>query len=184
MLFIAIGASIRTFLNYLRPLLIIDASHLKGLYKGTNLVAVGMDENNQIVPIAFGICKRETGLCWSHWMFVLKEFIGDNPNLLFIFDRHPAIALAVHNESPLAFHVAYTPEEFASNMSILQAVQPDAYHKLCEAGPHRWSRAHCPLVRYNYMTSNSVESVNAVNVLKRKLPVLMLAETYHLMVQD
>ncbi|GJW71642.1 hypothetical protein Tco_0128559 [Tanacetum coccineum] len=62
MLFIAIGASIRTFLNCLRPLLIIDAAHLKGLYKGTNLVAMGMDGNNHIVPIAFGICKGETGL--------------------------------------------------------------------------------------------------------------------------
>ncbi|GKA77661.1 hypothetical protein Tco_0784198, partial [Tanacetum coccineum] len=60
MLFIAIGASIRMFVNHLRPLLIIDAAHLKGLYKGTNLLAVGMDGNNQIVPIAFGICKGET----------------------------------------------------------------------------------------------------------------------------
>ncbi|GJV92715.1 hypothetical protein Tco_1540528 [Tanacetum coccineum] len=146
---------IRTFLIYLRPLLIIDATYLKGLYQGTNLVAVGMDGNNQIVPIAFGICKG-----------------------------HPAIALAVHKEFPLAFHVAYTPEEFASNMSILQAVQPDAYHKLCEAGPQRWSRAHCPLVSYNYMTLNSVESVNACSVINRKLPVLNLAETYRAMVQD
>ncbi|GKB27430.1 hypothetical protein Tco_0866831 [Tanacetum coccineum] len=55
MLFIAIGASIRTFLHYLRPMLMIDAAHLKGLYKGTNLVVVAMDGNNQIVPIAFGI---------------------------------------------------------------------------------------------------------------------------------
>ncbi|GJU12749.1 hypothetical protein Tco_1135145 [Tanacetum coccineum] len=61
MLFIALGASIRTFLNYLRPLLIIDATHLKGEYKGTNLVAVGMDGNNQIMLVAFGICKGETG---------------------------------------------------------------------------------------------------------------------------
>nr|GEY82226.1 transposase, MuDR, MULE transposase domain protein [Tanacetum cinerariifolium] len=61
MLFIAIGASIRTFLNCLRPVLMIDAAHLKGLYKGTNMVAVAMDGNNQIVPIAFGICKGETG---------------------------------------------------------------------------------------------------------------------------
>nr|GEY18881.1 transposase, MuDR, MULE transposase domain protein [Tanacetum cinerariifolium] len=68
MLFIAIGASIRTFLNYLRPVLMIDDAHLKGLYKGTNLVAVAMDGNNQIVPIAFGICKGETALV------VEKEF--------------------------------------------------------------------------------------------------------------
>ncbi|GJU17787.1 hypothetical protein Tco_1145753 [Tanacetum coccineum] len=122
---------------------------------------------------------------------------------------HPAIALSVRNEFPLAFHgvccrhlmmnkslkkkktkglywkicKANTPEEFTSNMNILQAVQPDAYNKLIEAGPHRWSRAHCPVLCYNYMTSNSVDSVNAI-VLKRKLPITMLTETYHAMVQD
>ncbi|GKB38469.1 transposase, MuDR, MULE transposase domain protein [Tanacetum coccineum] len=142
MLCIAIGASIRMFLNYLRPVLMINAAHLKGLYKGTNLVAVVMDGNNQIVPIAFGICKGETCPCWLWWMSVLKECIGDNPNLLFISDRHAAIALAVENEFPLAFHA------------------PDAYKKLYDARPERWSRANFPLVRYNYMTSNSVESVN------------------------
>ncbi|GJS70060.1 transposase, MuDR, MULE transposase domain protein [Tanacetum coccineum] len=206
MLFIALGASIRTFVNYLRPLLIIDAAHLKGQYKGTNLIAVGMDGNNQIVPIAFGICKGETGPCWSWWMSVLKECIGDNPNLLFISDRHAAIALAVQNEFPLAYHVvccrhlmmnlslkrdrtrlyleimqAYTTEDFSSNMSHLQDIQPDAYDKLCQVGPQRWSRAHRPLVRYNYLTSNSV---NAYTVVYRKLPVLKLAETYRAMVQD
>ncbi|GJU53819.1 transposase, MuDR, MULE transposase domain protein [Tanacetum coccineum] len=184
MLFIALGASIRTFVNYLRPLLIIDAAHLKGQYKGTNLIAVGMDENNQIVPIAFGICKGETGPCWSWWMSVLKECIGDNPSLLFISDRHAAIALAVQNEFPLAYHAAYTTEEFSSSMSHLQDIQPDAYDKLCQLGPQRWSRAHCPLVRYNYLTSNGVESINACTVVYRKLPVLKLAETYRAMVQD
>ncbi|GJS48301.1 transposase, MuDR, MULE transposase domain protein [Tanacetum coccineum] len=103
MLFIAIGASIRTFFNYLCPMLMIDVAHLKGLYKGTNLVDVAMDGNNQIVPIAFGICKGETGPCWSWWMSVLRECISVNPNLLFISDRHAAIAMAVENEFPLAF---------------------------------------------------------------------------------
>ncbi|GJR85322.1 transposase, MuDR, MULE transposase domain protein [Tanacetum coccineum] len=148
------------------PVLMIDDAHLKGLYKGTNLVAVAMDGNNQIVLIAFGICKGETGPCCSWWMSMLKECIGDNPNLLFISDRHAAMAMAVENEFPLAFHA------------------PDAYEKLCRAGPQRWSRAHCPLVRYNYMTSNSVKSVNACSVIYRKGPVLKLAETYHAMVQE
>ncbi|GKC09067.1 transposase, MuDR, MULE transposase domain protein, partial [Tanacetum coccineum] len=184
MLFIALGASIRTFVNYPRPWVIIDAAHLKGQYKGTNLMAVGMDGNNQIVLIAFSVCKGETGPCWSWWMSVLKECIGDNPSLLFISDRHAAIALAVQNEFPLAYHVAYTTEEFSSSMSHLQDIQPDAYDKLCQLGPQRWSRAHCPLVRYNYLTSNSVESVNACTVVYRKLPVLKLAETYRAMVQE
>nr|GEX06786.1 ribonuclease H-like domain-containing protein [Tanacetum cinerariifolium] len=64
------------------------------------------------------------------------------------------------------------------------AFKPDAYYKLCQADPQRWSRAHCPLISYNHMTSNSVKSVNACTVLKRKLPVIMLAETYRAMVQD
>ncbi|GJR24965.1 transposase, MuDR, MULE transposase domain protein [Tanacetum coccineum] len=80
--------------------------------------------------------------------------------------RHAVIALAVEKEFPLAFHA------------------PDAHEKLCRAGPQRWSRAHCPLVRYNYMTSNSVESVNACSVIYRKEPVLKLAETYRAMVQE
>nr|GEU58038.1 transposase, MuDR, MULE transposase domain protein [Tanacetum cinerariifolium] len=204
------ACQIRTFVNYLRLLLVIDATHLNGQYKETNLVAVGMDENNQIVSIDFGICKGETGLCWSWWMSVLKESIGDSPNLLFISDGHAAIALALHNEFPLAFYAicchhlimnlslkrkktkglfwkickAYTQEEFSTKMHNLQDVQPDAYHKLCEASLERWSRAHYPLVRYNYMTSNSVESVNAYIVLYRKLPMLKLAEMYRAMVQE
>ncbi|GKA80357.1 transposase, MuDR, MULE transposase domain protein [Tanacetum coccineum] len=78
---------IRTFRNYLCHVLMI-AAHLKGLYKGTYLVAMAIDGNNQIVPIAFGICKGETGPCWTWWMSVLRECIGDNPNSLFIPDWH------------------------------------------------------------------------------------------------
>ncbi|GJT05993.1 transposase, MuDR, MULE transposase domain protein [Tanacetum coccineum] len=103
---------------------------------------------------------------------------GNSPSMLLY------AVLVVQNEFPLAYHAAYTTEEFSSSMSHLQDIQPDAYDKLCQLGPQRWSRAHCPLVRYNYLTSNSVESVNACTVVYRKLPVLKLAETYRAMVQE
>nr|GEV61402.1 transposase, MuDR, MULE transposase domain protein [Tanacetum cinerariifolium] len=99
-------------------------------------------------------------------------------------DRHATIALAVHNEFHLAYHDAYTTKEFSSSMSHLQDIHPDTYDKLCQVGPDRWSRAHCPLVRYNYLTSNSMEYVNACIVVYRKLPMLKLAKTYRAMVQD
>nr|GEZ92203.1 transposase, MuDR, MULE transposase domain protein [Tanacetum cinerariifolium] len=63
-----------------------------------------MDGNNQIFPTAFGICKGETGLRWSWWMSILKECIGDNPNLLFISEMHATIALEVQDEFPLSYH--------------------------------------------------------------------------------
>nr|GEZ09325.1 transposase, MuDR, MULE transposase domain protein [Tanacetum cinerariifolium] len=153
---------IRTLKNYLCLLLIINPAHLKGQYKGTNLIAMGLDGNNQIMAVTFGICKGETGPCWSWWMSVRKECIGDNTNLLFISDRHPAIALEKMKCLYWKICKAYTPEEFTSKMNILQDVQPNAYHKLCQCGTY----------------------VNACTVLKIKLPVTMLTETYRAMVQD
>ncbi|GJR21287.1 transposase, MuDR, MULE transposase domain protein [Tanacetum coccineum] len=143
--------------------------------------------------IAYNRCDTLKGLIKGNKSN--KSESCDNPNLLFISDRHAAIALAVQNEFPLAYHVvcfrhlmmnlylkrdktkalfwkickAYTTEEFSSSMSHLQDIQSDAYDKLCQVGPQRWSRAHCPLVLYNYLTSNSVESVNACTVVYRKL---------------
>nr|GFC01113.1 hypothetical protein [Tanacetum cinerariifolium] len=136
MLFIAIGALIRTFLNYLRPVLMINAAHLKGLYKGTNLVAVAMDGT--------------TRLCQLRLVYAKEKQV----------------------------HVGHGGCPYSKNALV------DAHEKLCRAGPQRWSRAHCHLVRYNYMTSNSVASVNACSVIYIKEPVLKLAETYRAMVQE
>ena len=44
---------IQTFRSQLlRKVIIIDGAHLKGDYLGTMFLAVGMDANNQVVPIA------------------------------------------------------------------------------------------------------------------------------------
>nr|GEW35023.1 transposase, MuDR, MULE transposase domain protein [Tanacetum cinerariifolium] len=56
---------IRSFLRYMRPLIIIDGAHLKENYLGTNLLVVGIDGNNQIIPLTTGWSqgfKRRTGL--------------------------------------------------------------------------------------------------------------------------
>ena len=51
---------IRTFVNHTRPVIIIDGAHLKGAYLGTNLMAVAMDGNNDILPLAYGVRVGET----------------------------------------------------------------------------------------------------------------------------
>ncbi|PWA45733.1 hypothetical protein CTI12_AA515000 [Artemisia annua] len=56
-----ICVSIRSLLQeHIRPLIIIDAAHLKGTYLGTNLLAIGMDGNNQIIPLVTGVSQGET----------------------------------------------------------------------------------------------------------------------------
>ena len=42
----------------------------------------------------------------------------------------------------------------------------------------RWSRAHFPGERYNIMTSNSAESINAMSRFARRLPIVGLMEYF------
>ncbi|GJV90854.1 hypothetical protein Tco_1538667 [Tanacetum coccineum] len=125
-------------------------------YKKETNVKVGQNFNNKD---ALDLAIRLKGLDEGY------QFLNERSAP----ERHAAIALVVQNEFPLAYHVD---------------IQPDAYDKLCQVGSQRWLKAHCPLVHYNYLTSNSVESVNACTVVYRKLPVIKLAETYRAMVQD
>ncbi|XP_022008387.1 uncharacterized protein LOC110907763 [Helianthus annuus] len=104
MLFVAIGAVIRSFVRNLRPLIIIDAAHLKGEFKGTMFLAVGMDGNNQILPIGYGIGKSEDGESWTWFLSKLKECIGEHPELAIISDRAASIQLAVRLVFPRSFH--------------------------------------------------------------------------------
>ncbi|GKD95734.1 transposase, MuDR, MULE transposase domain protein [Tanacetum coccineum] len=160
MCFIGFSVAIKSFLCYMRPLIIIDAAHLKETYLGTNLVAVGMDGNNQIIPIVTGVSQGKTGKSWTWFLRKLKECIGEVPNLTIISDRHYAITLACNTVFPNSFHgyccrhlmmnygvqsdkykelywktcKAYTVQDFEKLMTDIHAVRPDAHQKLVEAG--------------------------------------------------
>ncbi|GKC18482.1 transposase, MuDR, MULE transposase domain protein [Tanacetum coccineum] len=207
--FIGFGVSIQSFLYYIRPLIKIDGAHLKGTYIGTNLLAVGMDANNQIIPLATGVAQGETVENWSWFLTKLKECIGDVPNLAIISDRHYSITIICRTIFPQAFHgfccrhlllncnlkskkhkamywktcKAYLERDFKRAISDTRGLRPDAYRKLEEAGFDRWSRAYCPGNIYNYMTSNSVESINSLTKHVRKVPITMLMEYYRELIQ-
>nr|GEX07352.1 hypothetical protein [Tanacetum cinerariifolium] len=66
---------IRTFVSHMRPLIIIDGAHLKGEFFGTMYLAVAMDANNQILPLAYGEGKSETFRSWDWFLRKLKECI-------------------------------------------------------------------------------------------------------------
>nr|KAJ0206255.1 hypothetical protein LSAT_V11C500287460 [Lactuca sativa] len=68
---------IRAFKRFFRKVIIMDDAHLKGDFKGTIFHAVAMDGNNQIVPLAHEICKKESGFTWSWVLEKLYECVGD-----------------------------------------------------------------------------------------------------------
>ena len=193
----------------MRPLIKIDAAHLKGKYLGTNLLAVGMDANNQIIPLATGVAQGETVESWSWFLSKLKECIGERDGFAIISDRHYAITIACQTVFPQAFHgyccrhlmmncrlkskkykglfwkacKAYLESDFQNTISEIRRLRPEAYRKLEDAGFDRWSRAYCPGKRYNYMTLNSAESINSLTKFVRNVPITMLIEYYRELIQ-
>jgi hypothetical protein len=63
----------RGFLAGCRPLICIDGCHIKTRYKGEFLTAVGIDPNDCIFPIAFGLAEVECTSSWEWFLTNLKE---------------------------------------------------------------------------------------------------------------
>ncbi|KAJ9548659.1 hypothetical protein OSB04_021202 [Centaurea solstitialis] len=205
--FVALGVSIQTFLENLRPILIIDAAHLKGAYLGTMFLVVAMDGNNNIVPVAFGVGRSETADEWTWFLNMLKGCIGEPRGLVFMSDRAASINAAISAIFPGAHHAlccrhlvmnvrsrdprikvyriaywkackAYTTRVFDRMMNILQVGVPEGAKLMEEVGVDRWSRAYFPAKRFNIMTSNSAESINAMSRFARRLPIVGLIEYF------
>ena len=64
-LFMTLSPSINGFLSACRPVISIDATYLKGKYRGILFVAAAKDGNEQIYPLAFGFTDRETVGAWT-----------------------------------------------------------------------------------------------------------------------
>ncbi|KAK2646062.1 hypothetical protein Ddye_021257 [Dipteronia dyeriana] len=58
-----------------------------------------------------------------------------------------------------------------------------AYEYLMRVGPHRWSRAYCPVRRYGGMIYNIVECMNNCLWYARQLPITTLVEYVRDMMQ-
>ncbi|XP_071704524.1 uncharacterized protein [Rutidosis leptorrhynchoides] len=130
MCYMSFGAVIRSFVQYVRPIIIVDGAHLKDGYLGTNLVAVAMDANNGILPLA------------------------------------------------------YRTSDFQDHLSVFQRRLKASYKYLVDVGFNKLSRNQADRVRYAYLTSNSVKSINALSKHARKLPVCMLLEFFRASIQD
>nr|GEV32353.1 hypothetical protein [Tanacetum cinerariifolium] len=177
MLFITFGVVIQSFKYHMRPLIIIDAAPLKGRYDGTNLLAVGMDGNNQIIPIATSVSQAILSSCE---IVFSNAFHGYCCRHLMMNCKLKSIKMQCVFWKMCK---AYTVEDFGMAINELRSKRPDLYEKLIEVGVERWSRAHFPRDRYNYMTSNLAESINSLKRDVRKVLITNLMEWYRKLVQ-
>ena len=59
--------------EHCRPILSIDGTHLYGKYKGTLIIVIGCDGNNQLFPLAFAITKGENFDSWGWLLACIKN---------------------------------------------------------------------------------------------------------------
>ncbi|XP_076901365.1 uncharacterized protein LOC143555745 [Bidens hawaiensis] len=119
--FWAFDPSIKGF-KHCRPVISIDATHLYGKYKGKMMIAMGVDGNNQILPLAFAIVENESYACWSWFLsHVKKHVVKDSEGICLISDRHAGILKAVNDHGspwlePHGFH-RYCLRHFINNFN-------------------------------------------------------------------
>ncbi|KAI9185427.1 hypothetical protein LWI28_007152 [Acer negundo] len=209
--FMSLGSSIRGFRRCIRPVIAVDGTHLKGRFGGTMFVATAQDGNEQVYPIAFGYGDSENNLSWEWFLECLRGALGNIDDLVFISDHHPSIEAGISKVFPYATHTIccwhfgenmkkrfhrkdvvdimndaarlYSELKYNRHMEELRKLHKAAFDYAIAAGPHKWSRVHCPQRRYRLMTTNVAECINSCLKFVRQLPMMTLAEFIRNMLQ-
>lgn len=116
--FWSFGPSIEGFPSC-RPVISIDGTHLYGKYRGTMLVAVGVDANDQLFPLAFAIVEGENNDSWGWFMACIRMRVTQRADLCVISDRHRSIIAAMNDDhlgwGPGHAHHRFCIRHLASN---------------------------------------------------------------------
>ncbi|KAL5583420.1 hypothetical protein UlMin_015862 [Ulmus minor] len=186
---------------------------MNGKYRGVLFTVVSHDANQQIFSLAFGIGDSENDASWIWFFRRLKENFGEIHGHVIISDHHRSINRAVNEVFPNVFHglciyhllnnlkakfksktnkleehyyqtmKLYSVEELNVLFYILCSTVPGVKKYLEEVRLDRWMHAHSPSRRYNIMTTNILESMNAVLVKVRELPITTFVNEIRLLCQ-
>ncbi|KAL5578710.1 hypothetical protein UlMin_011152 [Ulmus minor] len=195
-LFIVFAASIHGF-SYCRPVINIDATHLKGKYRRVLFTAVCHDANQQIFPLAFGVGDSENDASWTWFLGRVKSIINNAVHEVFPQAFHGICMYHLLNNLKTKFRnktkeleqhyirtaKTYNLQDFHVLFYTLYSAVPGVKEYLEAVGLDRWTRSHAPSRRYNIMTTNISESLNAVLVKVRELPITAFVNEIRLLCQ-
>ena len=176
----AFGACIFGFQTCCRPAIATNRTHLKGKCKGVLFIALTMDGNDHIFPIAFGVTDIKNDRSWTWFLREAYNVIGSPRDLIIISDRHISIKNTDANVFPnvahglCGFHMknnisntyknshvttlfvnasrVYRKDEFIGLMKVLKVVKPKAHDKLIDNDVCKWSLAYYLVRRYSLIT--------------------------------
>ena len=69
----------------------IDATHFYGKYKGKLMIAIAIDANNKIYPLAFAVVESKSTKTWGWFLACIRRYVTNRSKLCVISDRHLVI---------------------------------------------------------------------------------------------
>jgi hypothetical protein len=96
-MYVCLDACKKGFKYGCRPILRLDACHLKGEYGGQLLCAVGKDMNDYMFPIAYTVSEAETRASWEWFKLILVDDIygrsGEGHGWTIMYDQQNAVSI-------------------------------------------------------------------------------------------
>ncbi|XP_075076622.1 uncharacterized protein LOC107792194 [Nicotiana tabacum] len=156
--------------------------------------------------LAYAVVDSENDASWKWFFEQFKHAYGKRPNMYVVSDQNECIlkeTSIVYPDMPhysCMWHIwtnirakfkkghlklselyfatarSYTLDEFNERMSKIEEIDPRVKAYLYDIGYHRWSRVHAMVNKTLTMTSNIIESLNAVTKDARERPIVELLE--------
>uniref|UniRef100_K3Z028 SWIM-type domain-containing protein n=1 Tax=Setaria italica TaxID=4555 RepID=K3Z028_SETIT len=109
--------------QHCRPVILVDGTFLTGKYNGTLMMAVAVDPEQLLVPLAFALVESENNESWSWFMKLVRlHVLGPSRIVCMISDRHHGLLNCAKDHidgfSPLVHR--WCTRHFAANMSRRQ----------------------------------------------------------------
>ncbi|GJW27030.1 mutator type transposase [Tanacetum coccineum] len=160
-----------------RELLALDGAFMRGQYPGRMLTTVGVDANNGICLVAYGIVEPKNQYSWTWFLKCLADDFDlfTNSNFTFITDRQKGLVPTISKLFPSAEYkfcvrhinenmnltwkggdykemlwrcaTSITVVKFQKNMNDLKDYNKKAYEWLSKIPPEHWSRAYFSVIQ-------------------------------------
>ncbi|XP_075084522.1 uncharacterized protein LOC142167915 [Nicotiana tabacum] len=149
-----------------RPVVVVDGTFLKSAYRGIMLTTNTMDATDRNGSILKAISTVYIGMShyacmWHIWTNERSKFKKGHLKL---------------SELYFAMTRSYTLDEFNEKMSKLEETDTRVKTYIYDIGYRKWAWVRATVNRTWTMTSNIIESLNAVTKDVRELPVVELLE--------
>ena len=109
-MYVCLNACRKGFESGCRPIISLDACHLRGQLKGQLLATVGIDGNDGMYPIAYAVTEEETkgSWCWFLEKLLCDVDQGSEHGWCFISDQQKVSMLIFPLYNSLFIFVAYS----------------------------------------------------------------------------